>query len=117
MRRTRRRRRCSAPAGRRGGSSASAATTRSTPAGGIPRPWSPPPPRQEEGHHRLRRRLDLVALDGAGRVDVLRAHAGALADERAAPHALVLDEDVEPLPRAAIPGVEVVALGECDRRG
>src|SRR4030095_13282504 len=75
------------------------------------------PPRQKERLHRLERRVQLVALDGAGRVDVLRAHLGALSHERAAPDALVLGPNLEARRGAFIARIEVVALSERDRRG
>src|SRR4029453_9214252 len=115
--RTRRRRCCSALASRRRSRTASWSTTTSTRDGGrgvarsAPRRESSCPPREQEGLHRLRRRLQLVALDGSRGVHVLGAHPRALADECAAPDALVLDEHVETLPRPSIARVEVVSLG------
>mgnify|MGYP003693619585 CR=1 FL=1 len=52
-------------------------------------------PRQQERHDVLLGGLELVALDGTRRIDVLGAYPGALADECAAPDAFVLDEHVE----------------------
>src|SRR5262249_3472970 len=66
-------------------------------------------PRQK-GLEPVHRRLELVALDGAGGIDVLRADLGALADEGAAPDAGVLRQHLQPGLLALVARVEVVAL-------
>src|SRR6266487_1152150 len=68
--------------------------------------------RHEERLEPLDRRIELVTLDRAGRVDMLRTHLRALPHERAAPDALVLREDLEPLGRTLVAPIEVVALRE-----
>src|SRR4030095_10236837 len=57
---------------------------------------------------------ELVLLDGARGIHVLRAHLRALAHERALPEAVVLREDLQSLRCPVIPRVHVVALGERD---
>src|SRR5262249_55950900 len=74
------------------------------------------PPRHEEGLEPVHRGLELVALDGAGRVDVLGTGPRALADKGAAPDALVLGQDLPALLRPLVARVEVIALGQRDRR-
>src|SRR4030095_16449434 len=77
---------------------ASPATSTSIPVGeasadGSPCRWdSRPlrPPRHEERFHPLDGAREFVTLDGAGRIDMLRTHLRALANERAAPDTLVL---------------------------
>src|SRR5262249_50033556 len=80
----------------------------------VARSGSSRPPRQEEALEPLQRRVQLVALDGAGGGHVLRTDLGAFADERAAPDALVLRQESPPLPRPLVARVEVVPLGQRD---
>src|SRR5215510_2780209 len=104
---------------------ASRATSTSIPGGeasadGSPCRWdSRPlrPPRHEERFHRLDGACELVTLDGAGRIDMLRTDLRALADERAPPDALVLRQHFHALRSALIPVVEVVPLSKGDGGG
>src|SRR5207245_1940614 len=122
--RRRPRRRSSARAGRSPCRTGSAATTRprcgrGTTADGkgcSGRRRSPRPPR-EKRLEPVGRARELVLLDGSRRVYVLGARLRALAHEGALPHAVVLGEDLQPLPRSLVTGVHVVALGEGDGRG
>src|SRR6266700_2298934 len=74
------------------------------------------PPGHQERLDRRRRRGQLVPLDRAGRVDPLRAGPRALADERAAPDTLGLGQHGQPQVRALVARIQVVPLGERDRR-
>src|SRR5262245_33546975 len=71
-------------------------------------------PPEEEGLEPFQRRLQLVALDGPGRIDVLGTDLGAFTHEGAAPDPVVPGEDLQPLPRPLVARVEVVALGQGD---
>src|SRR5206468_3049641 len=71
-------------------------------------------PRQHECLHPFQRRLQLVPLNGSGRIDMLRTDLGAFADERTAPDAIVLGEDLHPLCRSLVAAVQIVALREGD---
>src|SRR5678816_3674385 len=73
-------------------------------------------PRQHERLEPLERSSQLVALDRAGRVDMLRAHLRALAHERAPPDPVVLRQDLQSLVAPFVTRVEVVALRQRDRR-
>src|SRR5215208_4181830 len=120
------RRRCySARAGRRRDRSGDAATSTSTPAGGASAGGIPctrgagarssRTPRHHERLQRLERGAQLVALDGACGIDVLRTDHATLADEGAPPDPLVLGQDLESFRGALVARIEVVALGEGDR--
>src|SRR5262245_15678061 len=65
----------------------------------------------------FRHRFDLVLLDGARRVDVLRTDPRAFAVERASPNAFVLREDVQAPFGALVARILVVALRQSDGRG
>src|SRR5262245_12503843 len=58
----------------------------------------------------FRHRFDLVLLDGARRVDILRTDPRAFAVERAAPDALMLRKDVQAFFGALIAGILIVTL-------
>src|SRR5262245_19839768 len=64
----------------------------------------------------FRHRFDLVLLDGARRVDVLRTDPRAFAVERATPDAFVLRKDVQALFGALVAGIFIVALRQGDGR-
>src|SRR5439155_18256059 len=88
-----------------------------TSAGGTPYkrfPGSSQAPRHEEGLEPPQRGPQLVALDGAGGIDVLRAGPGTFAHKGAGPDPLVPGEDRQPLPGPLVARVEVVALGDGD---
>src|SRR5215510_13157882 len=65
----------------------------------------------------FRHRANLVLLDGARRVDVLRTDPRAFAVERTTPDAFVLRKDVHALFGALVAGILVVALRQRDGRG
>src|SRR5262245_18802105 len=79
-------------------------------------PSSSGPPWHHHGLHPLERRVELVSLDCAGRIDVLRADLRALAHERAPPDTLVGREHLQPFPSALVARIEVVPLRERDGR-
>src|SRR5713226_4670090 len=92
------------PAGRRHGYSWAVASPRRS-------AWHEEPP------HVPHRREDFQGLDRRGRVDVLRAHDGALADEGALPDAGLRVQPRETLIRPLVPRVSDVSQGEGRRRG
>src|SRR4029450_5995249 len=67
-------------------------------------------PRHNQRLVPFRHRFDLVLLNGARRVDILRANPRALAVERAAPDAFVLRKDVQAFVGPLVAGILVVAL-------
>src|SRR4029453_13545250 len=73
-------------------------------------------PWHEERLHGFHRRRQLVALNRAGRIDVLGAHLGALADECAPPDPFVLGEHFHSSRSTLITVVEVVPLRERNGR-
>src|SRR4029453_16057262 len=70
----------------------------------------------DERFHPIHCGIDLVALDGAGRIDMFGAHLRTLANEGTSPDAFVLGQELHAFPSALIASVEVVALSESDRR-
>src|SRR5262245_26761652 len=75
---------------------------------------SSPTPWHEEGLHPVERGAQLVALDGPGRIDVLRTDPGALPHEGTTPDPGVVGEDLHPLRGSLVARIQVVALGEGD---
>src|SRR3954447_11954933 len=73
-------------------------------------------PGQEEVLDCMGGRGELVALDRAGRVDVLGADSAALTDEGAGPDPFGRRLYVATVCGALVPRVQVVALGQRDRR-
>src|SRR5689334_18603426 len=89
------------------GGGATAGDTRCT-----PRARSSCTPWQDKRFEPLERRRELVPLDRARRVDMLRAHLRALPHERASPDPVVLRQHLEPLVAPFVTRVEIVALRE-----
>src|SRR3954469_23757396 len=72
-------------------------------------------PRQDERLESLERGGQLVALDRARRVHVLRTDLRALAHERAPPDSVVLRQDLESLVAPFVTRVQIVTLRKRDR--
>src|SRR6266478_298023 len=68
------------------------------------------------GHHKrfhpFERSLKFVLLDGAGRVNMLRANPRTFTNERASPDALRMRQQAQPFLRTLIAVIQVVALRE-----
>src|SRR5262245_18838287 len=74
-------------------------------------------PRHNQRLVPFRHRFDLVLLNGASRVDILRANPRTFAVECAPPDPLVLRKDVQAFFSPLVAGILVVALRQRDGRG